>query len=79
MKGFFKSDFLNGQSSAEGGKIALKSPARDFSNGTVYLFRQKLLRGAIIESSLLSLHGHCAAISMVLDPNIFLDINFIFF
>ena len=60
-------------------KIALKSPARALSNGTVHLFRQELLRGAIIVSNLLSLHGHCLAASKVLDLNNFLDINFIFF
>ena len=62
MTGNFKLDFLNNQSSAEGKKIALKSPARALSNGAVYLFRQELLRGAIIESILLSfawpLRGH---------------------
>ena len=79
MRRKLKSNFLNDQSSAEGKKIALKSPARALSNGTVYLFRQELLRGAIIVSNLLSLHGHCLAISKILDPNIFLDINFIFF
>ena len=63
----------------KGEKIALKSPARALSNGAVYLFRQELLRGAIIVSNLLSLHGHCLAISMIFDPNIFLDIIFIFF
>jgi hypothetical protein len=36
----FKLNFLNDQGSAEGKKIALKSPARALSNGTVYLFRQ---------------------------------------
>ena len=47
-------------------KIALKSPARALSNGAIYLFRQELLRGAIIESNPLSLHGHCVAIGMIM-------------
>ena len=60
-------------------QIALKSPARALLNGTVYLLRQELLRDDIPLSNLLSLHGHCLAISKISDPNIFLDINFIFF
>ena len=54
-------------------KIALKSPARALSNGAVYLFRQELLQGAIIESNLLSLHGHCVAIGMTMTLSFKID------
>ena len=47
-------------------KIALKSPARALSNGTVYLVRQELLRGAIIGSNSISLRGHCLAIGTIM-------------
>ena len=43
----FKSNFLNGQSSAEEEKIEMKSPDRALSNNTVHYLHQKLSVNAI--------------------------------